>query len=69
MDVPLILKNARTLNAFLVTAGEADCAELLQAELAGKNRLILVLRIHSRLNRVRAAREREELRKGSKGGV
>lgn len=62
-----ILKTWENLNSFVITAGENDCRELLRAELAGKRRSQFAMRIYSRLNRVRAARERGELR--SKLGV
>lgn len=40
---------------------EAELRRLLRAELSGARRKMFVLRIHSRLNRVRADRERVEL--------
>lgn len=49
------------LNETIMGANEADCQQLLKAELAGKRRKQFVFRIHSRLNKVRADREREEL--------
>lgn len=61
MDPVLILKNASTINAFVRGAGEGDCVLLLAAERAGRARKRLMLRIHSRLNRVRADRERAEI--------
>lgn len=50
-----------TLNAFLLKAGEKQCSELMLKERQGRNRLRFLLRIHSRLNRRRAARERVEI--------
>ena len=50
-----------SLNSFIAGADEAACRELLDAELQGKRRKMFVLRIHSRLNKVRADRERIEL--------
>lgn len=50
------------LNDALMEAGEEECHRLLKAELKGKRRHQFLLRIHSRLNRTRAHRERDELR-------
>ncbi len=52
----------RELNAFLLTATEEECREMLKKE---KN-VRVSLRIHARMNKLRAARERDELSKGSK---
>ena len=49
------------LNDYLKTASEEDCKTLIKKEQKGKNRPTFVKRIHSRLNRVRAERERKEL--------
>jgi len=49
------------LNAALRTATESRCHELLKEELRGRRRRQFLKRIHSRLNRVRAIRERREL--------
>lgn len=51
------------LNAELVNADKAFCEKLLAMELIGAKRMQVVLRIHGRLNRVRAAMERVELRR------
>lgn len=51
------------LNDELRGADEALCQELLEAELAGRARQQFIKRIHSRLNKARADREREELLK------
>jgi hypothetical protein len=50
-----------SLNDDLRTADEARCRELLEAEQKGRCRTMFIRRIYSRLNRVRAARERQEL--------
>jgi len=50
-----------SLNDFMWDANEAECQALLDIELKGRNRKKFVSRIHSRLNRVRAQRERKEL--------
>ena len=51
------------LNAEIMRFGEADCVQLIDAEKVGRNRKSFILRLHSRLNKVRAARERVELLK------
>jgi hypothetical protein len=63
MDFEAVLRSAGTINEVVRKADEETCAKLLAAERRGKRRLVSMLRIHSRLNRLRAAREREELRK------
>lgn len=50
------------LNDALRTADEDQCQKLLDEELAGRRRKQFLLRIHSRLNKVRADRERGELK-------
>lgn len=49
------------LNDELRDADEDRCQELLDEELAGRKRKQFIKRIHSRLNKVRADRERKEL--------
>lgn len=50
------------LNAFLMrTTDEKELSSLLKAELEGRKRAQFVTRIHSRINKVRADRERAEL--------
>lgn len=56
-----ILENWASLNAAMVEADEKACRKLLNEELAGKRRRMFIMRIHSRMNRVRADRERLEL--------
>lgn len=51
------------LNSVLKDADEAAAKALLASEKKGKRRLQYMLRIHSRLNAVRAHTEREEIRK------
>ena len=55
------LTNWRALCKFVRTASEADCQGLLKLETKGKNRRGFVRRIHSRLNKLRADRERAAL--------
>lgn len=52
------------LNAELRDCTEARCEELLRLEKAGRRRRQFLLRIHSRLNKVRADRERDEIKGG-----
>jgi hypothetical protein len=58
-----VLSTWQELNSFLLSAGEDDCRTVMEAEMAGKRRLMFVLRIHSRMNKLRAARERVELKR------
>lgn len=55
------LTNWVTLNAALAKATEEDCETLLFEEQRGLSRLSLISRIHSRYNKLRAERERNEL--------
>lgn len=55
------LINWRALCKFVRTASEAECQELLKLETKTKNRRGFVRRIHSRLNKLRADRERADL--------
>lgn len=55
------LRNAVTLNEAVRQADEQTCRRLLEREQKDKRRPSFILRIHSRLNRLRAHREREEL--------
>jgi len=49
------------LNDALRGAGEAECKAMLKDEQKGRRRKMFILRIHSRLNKARADRERLEL--------
>lgn len=55
------LQSWLALNDFLRGANEAACEGLLKEELKGRKRKQFIKRIHSRLNKVRADRERAEL--------
>jgi len=55
------------LNEIIRLADEKTCEQLLKVELDGPKRKVFALRIHSRLNRVRAARERKEIGNAIKG--
>lgn len=50
------------LNDRLRSATEEEARSILQEELKGNRRMQFLMRIHSRLNKVRAIRERAELR-------
>jgi len=60
-NVTIALDSWVELNLYLVDATEDDCKDLIEKEKSGKNRPTFLRRIHSRLNRVRAERERKEL--------
>lgn len=49
------------LNYALTLLGEEQCVKLLEREKVGKKRKQILLRIHSRINKLRAERERREL--------
>lgn len=49
------------LNNALRDADEAVCQQLMEEEKAGRRRRQFIRRIHCRLNKVRADRERDEL--------
>ena len=55
------------MNEIIRLADEKTCEQLLKVELDGPKRKVFALRIHSRLNRVRAARERKEIGNAIKG--
>lgn len=63
-----ILRTWEGLNSYLKTATVSDCERLIQSEMKGKHRLSFTRRIHSRLNKVRAAEEREKLSLGGWNG-
>lgn len=59
--VAAALRSWNALNDALRKADEATCEALLKEELKGKRRKQFIKRIHSRLNKARADRERAEL--------
>jgi hypothetical protein len=61
LELQKILKNARSVNFAAVTADEYLCDQLMKYELTHRKRAQVVLRLHSRLNKVRAQRERIDL--------
>ena len=56
-----VLGNWVACNEFLRSCTEADAAALLKTEQAGKRRVQYLMRIHSKMNKERARRERAEL--------
>jgi len=50
------------LNQVIRDASEELCLQLLEEEKQGRKRERFLLRIHSRLNKLRGRREREELK-------
>lgn len=64
-----VLANWNTLNEAIISADETKCLELLEAEKKSKGRRMFLLRIHSRLNKVRADRERLELTRTAKSNA
>ncbi|MDD2775545.1 MAG: hypothetical protein PHU06_06290 [Gallionella sp.] len=61
MDIRLLLSTWDNLNTHIFKLTEDELTTLMEAEMAGKKRKMFVLRIHSRLNRLRADRERDSL--------
>lgn len=55
------LESWEALNKAIMQMDEADAKVLLKHELAGRKRGQFVKRIHSRINKLRADRERQEL--------
>lgn len=55
------------LNSRLLNADQEFCERLLKIELDNRKRMQVALRIHGRLNRVRAAKERVEIRRKING--
>jgi len=56
-----VLETWISLNNALRNADEKLCRKLLSEEKSGRSRRQFIRRIHSRLNKVRADKEREEL--------
>jgi hypothetical protein len=49
------------LNTALLHATEGECRDLINKEIKGRKRRMFLLRIYSRLNRIRAQRERADI--------
>ena len=64
MDQRLVqaLDTWRDLNDYTRDCGEDDAVKLLEMEIAGQKRRQFAMRIHSRINKLRAEREREEIK-------
>jgi hypothetical protein len=60
-ELDVALANWTTTNEFLRDATETEAQAALEHEKKGKHRLQYMLRIHARLNKTRAERERAEL--------
>lgn len=59
-----LLDNWVTLNERLMELREQEVAALLSHEKKNRNRITFVLRLHSRMNKLRRERERRVLAKG-----
>jgi hypothetical protein len=60
-DPDILLGSWKMLNNVLTSIDDENfCQQLIDLELKGKRRGMFVFRIHSRFNRLRAARERRE---------
>ena len=55
------LQSWLALQPYLMTCDEDACEALLKEELEGRKRYGFLRRIHSRINRLRAERERAEI--------
>lgn len=62
-EVQEALSSWENLNKLMSTADEEACVHVMHEEMRGKRRMMFVLRIHSRVNKLRAHREREKLRR------
>lgn len=59
---PLVLSTWKDINKWVITATEDQVKAALSHELGGSRvRKMYVLRLHSRMNKLRAARERKEI--------
>jgi len=61
MKTATILANWTSLNRALMSGSEEFATTLLKAETSGKCRPAFLRRIHSRINKLRAMRERSQL--------
>ena len=61
MDIKQILRTWTTLNEHLMRGDEELAIKLLKAEQKGEKRPTFLRRIHSRINKLRAERERKSL--------
>ena len=63
------LRTWEALNRTMVYADEATCEELLQVELAGRKRKRFLMRIQSRLNKLRGAAALQQLEEAVDNGT
>ena len=61
MDTKEVLSNWVAINEAMRTCSEKEALKLMGKERAGENRTRVLLRIHSRMNKLRADRERREI--------
>lgn len=61
MLIEATLSSWSSLNEIVKNCNEKECVKLMEAESKGKHRKDFMLRIHSRLNKLRADRERKEI--------
>jgi hypothetical protein len=54
----------RAINEAMRTCTEKEALKLMEKERAGENRVRVLIRIHSRMNKLRADRERKEIMGG-----
>ncbi len=66
-DVEALLGNWVGLNSALMELPLRAVQQLLDAEMAGRQRPQVVLRMHSRFNKLRAIEERTRILKGVRG--
>lgn len=59
---PVVFTKWEEINTAVLKMDEQECEAAMAAEIAGPNRIMFKLRLHSRLNKMRAHRERRELR-------
>jgi hypothetical protein len=65
-DVEALLGNWVGLNAALMELPIEPVRQLLDAEMAGRQRPQLILRLHSRFNKLRAVEERGRILRGER---
>jgi hypothetical protein len=58
------LDNWVAINEAMRTCTEKEALKLMEKERAGENRVRVLIRIHSRMNKLRADRERREIMGG-----
>jgi hypothetical protein len=61
MNIKSALNTWAELNAALKDCTEKEALKLMETERAGGNRARVLIRLHSRMNKLRADRERKEI--------